>query len=94
MSGVVLTARINSAQPQAGLGYELDVIAMVIIGGTSFTGGIGTIPGTVVGMLIIGIINNGLNLLGVSSYYQMIVKGLVIALAVTLDVTMSKENRQ
>lgn len=93
LSGVVLTARINSAQPQAGLGYELDVIAMVIIGGTSFTGGIGTIPGTIIGMLIIGIINNGLNLLGVSSYYQMIMKGLVIASAVILDLSISKKNR-
>jgi len=93
LSGVVLSSRINSAQPQAGLGYELDVIAMVIIGGTSFTGGIGTIPGTFIGMLIIGIINNGLNLLGVSSYYQMIVKGLVIALAVILDLSISAKNR-
>jgi len=94
LSGVILTARINSAQPQAGLGYELDVIAMVIIGGTSFTGGTGTIAGTCIGVLIIGIINNALDLLGISSYYQMIVKGLVIASAVILDVTISNKNRQ
>jgi len=91
LAGIVLSSRIDTAQPQAGLGYELDVIAMVIIGGTSFIGGIGTIPGTIIGMLIIGIINNGLNLMAVSSYYQMIVKGLVIVSAVILDVTMSSK---
>ena len=94
LAGIILASRINTAQPQAGLGYELDVIAMVIIGGTSFTGGIGTIPGTIIGMLIIGIINNGLNLMGVSSYYQMIAKGVVIASAVILDVTMSSHKNR
>lgn len=90
LGGVMLAARINSGQPQAGMMYELDAIAAVVIGGTSLSGGLGTITGTLAGALIIGIINNGLNLLNVSPFYQMIVKGFVIAFAVILDVRASR----
>lgn len=85
LAGVLLASRISSGQPNSGLGYELDAIAAVVIGGTSLFGGRGTLMGTVVGVLIIGVINNGLNLLDVSSYWQQIVKGLIIAGAVILD---------
>lgn len=85
MAGVILTARLESAQPTAGAGYELDAIAAVVVGGTSLSGGKGTLFGTLVGALIIGVLNNALNLMDVSSYYQMIAKGAVILLAVLAD---------
>lgn len=85
LSGVILTARLNSAQPTAGLGYELDAIAAVVLGGTTLAGGEGSIGGTLLGAFIIGVLNNGLNLLNVSSFYQQVVKGVVILLAVLLD---------
>jgi ribose transport system permease protein len=85
LAGAILTSRLNSAQPTAGTSYELDAIAAVVLGGTSLTGGRGRIAGTLIGALIIGILNNGLNLLGVSSFYQMVVKGIVIAIAVLID---------
>jgi len=85
VSGVILTARLNSAQPTAGRAYELDVIAMVVLGGTSLMGGKGTVQGTLIGALIIGVLNNSLNLLGVASFYQEVAKGIVILLAVLLD---------
>jgi ribose transport system permease protein len=85
LAGVMVTARLDSAQPNAGLGYELDAIAAVVIGGTSLSGGRGSVAGTIVGCLIIGVLNNGLTLLNVSPFWQQIVKGLVIIVAVALD---------
>ena len=85
LSGIILTSRLNSAQPTAGQAFEMDAIAAVVLGGTSLSGGKGRIFGTLVGALIIGTINNGLNLLGVSSFYQQIIKGIVIIIAVLLD---------
>ncbi|WP_276675407.1 ribose ABC transporter permease [Caldibacillus debilis] len=84
-AGIILASRLNSAQPTAGISYELDAIAAVVIGGTSLSGGRGRIAGTLIGALIIGVLNNGLNLLNVSSFYQQVVKGGVILLAVLLD---------
>lgn len=85
VAGVVLAARITTGQPNAGVGYELDAIAAVVIGGTSLSGGVGGVGGTVLGALLMGIINNGLDLLNVSAYYQAIVKGMIIVGAVWLD---------
>ncbi|WP_138919826.1 ABC transporter permease subunit [Lentibacillus jeotgali] len=85
LAGLILTSRLNSAQPTAGEMFELDAIAAVVIGGTSLMGGRGRITGTLIGALIIGVIDNGLNLMNVSSFYQQIVKGGVILLAVLLD---------
>jgi len=85
IAAVVFAARLDSSQPSAGLGYELDAIAAVVIGGASLSGGIGGIGGTVVGVLIIGVLHNGLNLVGVSPFIQQIIVGVVIAIAVALD---------
>lgn len=85
LAGIIVTARLGSAQPTAGSGYELDAIAAVVIGGTSMAGGIGTIFGTAIGAIIIGILDNALNMLQVSSYYQDVAKGVVILIAVLLD---------
>ncbi|WP_019614596.1 ribose ABC transporter permease [Psychromonas ossibalaenae] len=85
LAGIIITSRLSSAQPTAGMGYELDAIAAVVLGGTSLAGGKGRIMGTLIGALIIGVLNNALNLLDVSSYYQMIVKAVVILLAVLVD---------
>ncbi|MFC3210085.1 ribose ABC transporter permease [Planomicrobium okeanokoites] len=84
-AALILTSRLNSAQPTAGQMFELDAIAAVVLGGTSLTGGRGWIVGTLIGALIIGVLNNGLNLIGVSSFFQQVVKGAVILLAVLLD---------
>jgi inositol transport system permease protein len=85
VAGLVLAARITTGQPNAGVGYELDAIAAVVIGGTSLSGGVGRIGGTILGVLLVGVINNGLDLMNVSSYYQAIVKGVIIIGAVWLD---------
>lgn len=85
LAGIIITARLSSAQPTAGSGYELDAIAAVVLGGTSLSGGVGSILGTVTGALIIGVLNNALNLMNVSSYYQLLAKGVVILIAVLLD---------
>lgn len=91
LAGILLAARTTAALPQAGVSYELDAIAAVVIGGTSLSGGTGSLGGTVVGALLIGVINNGLNLLGVSSYYQQVIKGVIIVGAVLLDVSRKKQ---
>jgi ribose/xylose/arabinose/galactoside ABC-type transport system permease subunit len=85
IGGTILTARLNSAQPIAGVGYELDAIAAAVIGGTSLSGGIGTVWGTVLGALIMGVLRNGLNLLNISSYVQQVLIGTVIVGAVLID---------
>ena len=85
LAALILTSRLNSAQPTAGSMFELDAIAAVVLGGTSLTGGRGWIVGTIIGALIIGVLNNGLNLIGVSSFFQQVVKGAVILIAVLLD---------
>ena len=85
LAGVILSARIGSGNPQLGTGIELDAITAAVIGGTSFNGGIGTIWGTIVGALIIGIINNGLDLMNVSPFMQQVVKGVIIVAAIVID---------
>lgn len=85
LSGVILAARMSSGQPIAGQGFELDAIAAVVLGGTSLAGGKGTLAGTMIGALIIGVLNNGLNLIHVSFYYQLIIQGAVILAAIYLD---------
>lgn len=85
VSSMVLTARVRSGQPGLGTGFELDAIAAAVIGGTSLSGGIGTVGGTLMGALLIGVINNGLELLGLNTYWQSIAKGVIIALAVFID---------
>jgi ribose transport system permease protein len=91
VAGLLVTARLDSATPNAGLSYELDSIAAVVIGGTSLNGGRGTIMGTVLGCLIIGVLNNGLVLLEVSPFWQQVIKGLVILVAVAVDKMGSKK---
>jgi len=93
VAAVILTARLNSAQPIAGMMYELDAIAATVIGGTSLMGGEGTLGGTLVGALIMGVLRNGLNLLGVSSFLQQIVIGGVIVVAVLLDTVLKRKHR-
>jgi ribose/xylose/arabinose/galactoside ABC-type transport system permease subunit len=90
VAAVILTARLNSAQPIAGMMYELDAIAATVIGGTSLMGGEGTLAGTLVGALIMGVLRNGLNLLGVSSFLQQIVIGGVIVGAVLVDTVLKR----
>jgi ribose transport system permease protein len=92
VAGLLVAARLDSATPIAGVSYELDSIAAVVIGGTSLSGGRGSILGTVLGCLIIGVLNNGLVLLGVSSDWQLVVKGLVILIAVAVDRLGRKED--
>lgn len=90
VGGLIVTSRLDSAQPNAGISYELDSIAAVVIGGTSLSGGKGSIMGTVLGAIIIGVLNNGLVLLNVSPFWQQVVKGGVILLAVIIDKSNSK----
>jgi ribose transport system permease protein len=92
VGGIMVTSRLDSAQPNAGISYELDSIAAVVIGGTSLSGGRGTIMGTVLGAIIIGVLNNGLVLLNVSPFWQQVVKGGVILLAVIIDKANSKND--
>lgn len=90
LAGMVLAARTGSALTQAGMAYELDAIAAVVIGGTSLAGGVGRITGTLIGALLISVMNNGLDLMGVESYYQQVIKGVLIVAAVMLDQTRNK----
>lgn len=85
VAGLIMTSRLDSAQPNAGAGYELDSIAAVVIGGTSLSGGRGTVLGTLIGCMIIGVLNSGLVLLNVSPFWQQVVKGVVILVAVAID---------
>lgn len=85
ISGLIITSRLSSAQPTAGASYEMDAIAAVVLGGTSLSGGKGRLLGTLIGALIIGVLNNGLNIIGVSAFWQQVVKGIVILIAVMLD---------
>lgn len=91
VTGIVLCARMYSGQPTAGSGFEMDAIAAVVLGGTSFSGGSGKIGGTIIGVLIIGVLNNGLNLLNINSFWQLIAKGAVILLAVYIDVLKKRK---
>ena len=93
LAAIILTARLNSAQPIAGIMYELDAIAATVIGGTSLVGGEGTIAGTLIGALIMGVLRNGLNLLGVSSFVQQTVIGSVIIIAVLIDMALKKSKK-
>ncbi len=91
IAGIIMTSRISAAQPNIGIGYETDAIAACVIGGTSFAGGVATIPGTFMGIIIIGLIYNGMNLVGINSYWQTITKGLLIIGAVMLDMFLNKK---
>ena len=93
LAGIILSARLDSAQPSSGLGYELDTIAAVVIGGASLAGGVGGIAGTAVGVLIIGFLRNGLNLLHVSPFVQQVIIGVVIAIAVAADKLRARRRR-
>ncbi|WP_428771656.1 ABC transporter permease [Treponema sp. HNW] len=93
LAGILLASRLGSGQPNAGEGYELDAITAAIVGGTSLSGGVGTIGGTLGGAIIIGIINTGMNTLGISPYYQFIIKGSVILAAVIVDRNIAEKGR-
>lgn len=93
LAAMLLTARLNSAQPIAGINYELDAIAATVIGGTSLMGGQGSVVGTLIGALIMGVLRNGLNLLGVSSFIQQLVIGAVIILAVLMDMAFKQPKK-
>lgn len=93
LAAVILTARLNSAQPIAGIMYELDAIAATVIGGTSLMGGEGTVVGTIIGAFIMGVLRNGLNILGVSSFIQQIAIGSVIIIAVLVDVALKRQKK-
>ena len=93
LGGILLTSRLWSAQPNAALGWELDAIAAPVLGGTSLFGGVGSIGGTVIGAFIIGVLSNGLNLMGVPSYHQQVIKGVVFILAVAVDLLLNRRRR-
>ncbi|MBC9131634.1 ABC transporter permease [Frischella sp. Ac13] len=92
-AGIVLAARMYSGQPSVAQGYEMDAIAACVLGGISMSGGIGRISGTILGVFVIGIINNGLNLLGVNSFWQLVAKGVIIFLAVYVDILKRKRSK-
>ena len=91
LAGIILASRLNGASPNLGTMFELDAIAAVVIGGTSLAGGLGRVSGTIIGALLIGVLNNGMSLLGVVTFYQLIIKGLIIILAVWFDVMQKRK---
>lgn len=91
LSGIILLGRVASAQPNAGVGLEMDSMATVLIGGAAVSGGSGTVLGTLMGVFMIGLINNGLNLLGVSNFYQYVLKGIIILIAVVVDTLQRRQ---
>ena len=93
VAGMMFASRINSASPSAGLNFELDAIGACFIGGASAYGGIGTISGAITGALVMGVLNNGMSILGVGSDWQMSIKGLVLLTAVAFDVISKKKSR-
>nr|WP_280520323.1 sugar ABC transporter permease [Lactococcus nasutitermitis] len=93
LSGLIITSRLSSATPQAGTGYEMYAIAAVVLGGTSLMGGKGRMTGTIIGVLIIGVLNNGLNIIGVSAFWQQVIEGIVILIAVLVDVLRNKTSK-
>jgi inositol transport system permease protein len=93
LAGFLLSARLGSAEAVAGVGYELRVIASVVIGGASLAGGVGGVGGTIIGALLVGVLSNGLVIMGINSYYQQIAIGAIIVLAVAFD-TYAKKRRQ
>lgn len=93
IAGVIFTSKTGSAQSNIGVAYETDAVAACVLGGTSFAGGIATAPGVLLGAVIIGCIYNGMNFLNIGSYYQYMTKGIIIILAVLLDMVINKKNR-
>lgn len=93
IAGVVFTAKTAASQANVGVGYETDAVAACVLGGTSFAGGIATAPGILIGSIIIGCISNGMNFLGIGSYYQSMTKGIIILIAVLLDMIINRKNR-
>ena len=91
LAAMVLASRVSAGSPIAGTNYEMDAITIVVVGGCSLSGGSGTIPGAIVGMFLIGIVTNGMNLLNISSYWQLVVKGIIILMAVIMDVVTNKK---
>jgi putative multiple sugar transport system permease protein len=91
LAGLIFAARLNTATPKAGIGFELDVIAACFIGGASATGGFGKVTGAVIGALIMGVMNNGMSILGIGIDYQQVIKGLVLLAAVSVDVYNRKK---
>ena len=94
IGGVIWSARLGSAAATLGEGFEMDAIAAVVIGGTSMSGGVGTVGGTFIGILIIGVITNGLNLMGINSFWQNVLKGVIILAAVIIDVARKNRSKQ
>jgi inositol transport system permease protein len=94
LAGIIFMSRVNAGLPNAAIGYEFEALTAAIIGGTSFSGGIGTAMGTLAGAFIVGIINNIMNLLEVNSYLQQIIKGVIIALAVIMDIYAKNKRSQ
>ena len=93
LCGVLLASRLSSGDPNVGIGFEFDVIVAIVLGGTSLAGGEGTLSGTFIGALILAILANGMNLLGIGAFYQYIVQGVILVMAVTIDFMLRKKNR-